>query len=65
MWSLGCILAEMLFSTQMSRNSEEKVFFKGEYCYPLTPKKKNFKFEKNETTFLTFTEKQAEYENQL
>ena len=69
MWSMGCILAEMLICTQMSRNSDDRIFFKGTSCYPQTPEKKvvGFSDSKNEisplkSAFLTFTDKQAEYE---
>ena len=37
MWSLGCILFEMIHSTYKDLPSFEKQAFKGDSCYPISP----------------------------
>lgn len=42
MWSLGCILAEMLFCIKPDGSRTDllkRVIFKGDSCYPLSPRK--------------------------
>ena len=43
MWSLGCILAEMICATQPYISKKlykfkNRVRFQGHYCHPITPK---------------------------
>ena len=37
MWSLGCILFEMIHSTYKELPSREKHAFQGDSCYPISP----------------------------
>ena len=37
MWSLGCILAEMLNCTYKARNIKDRFMFPGGSCFPLSP----------------------------
>jgi serine/threonine protein kinase len=40
MWSLGCILGELLYSVVYKENKfSDRIVFPGKYCYPLSPKK--------------------------
>ena len=49
-WSVGCILAEMAFTWRKKdqKPGEDRYLFKGNSCYPLSPRKHSSKNDKQE-----------------
>lgn len=51
MWGLGCVLAELLYCSDVYKNTEkdQRFLFRGKKCYPLSPRESSKNGDANES----------------